>query len=80
MRRVGRSAVGWLGADGLPDDIVDALWPVARGAAEDAGRDPDALKKAISPETSGVVAGGVAATAVLCCPDRLRCGRLSGVP
>jgi len=47
MRRVGRSAVGWLGADGLPDDIVDALWPVARRAAQDAGRDPDALKKAI---------------------------------
>jgi probable F420-dependent oxidoreductase len=47
MRRVGRSAVGWLGADGLPDDIVDALWPVARRAAQDAGRDPDALKKDI---------------------------------
>ena len=47
MRRVGRSAVGWLGADGLPDNIVDALWPVARRAAQDAGRDPDALKKAI---------------------------------
>jgi len=42
MRHVGRSAVGWLGADGLPDDIVDAVWPVARRAAQDAGRDPDA--------------------------------------
>jgi len=44
MRRVGRSGVGWLAFEGLPDDIAGNLWSVARRAAQDAGRDPDALK------------------------------------
>ena len=47
MRRVGRSAVGWLAFEGLPDDIAGNLWSIARRAAEDAGRDPDALKTAM---------------------------------
>jgi probable F420-dependent oxidoreductase len=45
MRRVGRSGTGWLGVEGLED--FDHLWSIARRAAQDAGRDPDALKTAI---------------------------------
>jgi probable F420-dependent oxidoreductase len=56
LRRVGRSGVGWLTFEGLPDDVVAHLWSVARRAAEDAGRDPDALKTAmrinLEPDTS----------------------------
>lgn len=47
MRRVGRSGTGWLGVDGLQDDVTDHLWSIARRAAKDAGRDPDALKTAM---------------------------------
>jgi probable F420-dependent oxidoreductase len=46
MRRVGRSGTGWLGVEGLPDEVKDPLWSIARRAAQDAGRDPDALKTA----------------------------------
>jgi len=46
MRRVGRIGTGWLGVDGLQDSS-DHLWSIARGAAQDAGRDPDALKTAM---------------------------------
>jgi alkanesulfonate monooxygenase SsuD/methylene tetrahydromethanopterin reductase-like flavin-dependent oxidoreductase (luciferase family) len=46
MRRVGRSATGWLGFEGLPDEVADHLWSIARSATQDAGRDPDALKTA----------------------------------
>ncbi|MDV3126513.1 TIGR03619 family F420-dependent LLM class oxidoreductase [Mycobacterium sp. 21AC1] len=45
MRRVGRVGTGWLGVDGLQDS--DRLWSIARRAAQDAGRDPDALKTAM---------------------------------
>lgn len=45
MRRVGRVGTGWLGVEGLQDS--DRLWPIARRAAKDAGRDPDALKTAM---------------------------------
>jgi probable F420-dependent oxidoreductase len=45
MRRVGRVGTGWLGVEGLPDSVH--LWSIARRAAQDAGRDPDALKTAI---------------------------------
>lgn len=45
MRRVGRVGTGWLGVEGLQD--FDHLWSVARDAAQDAGRDPDALKTAM---------------------------------
>src|SRR3954466_5068667 len=47
MRRVGRSGVGWLTFEGLPDEVTGHLWSVARRAAEDADRDPDALKTAM---------------------------------
>ena len=47
MRRVGRSGTGWLGFEGLPDAVADHLWSVARRAAQDAGRDPDALKSSM---------------------------------
>lgn len=47
MRRVGRSGIGWLGVEGLQADVTDQLWSVARHAAQDAGRDPDALKTAM---------------------------------
>src|SRR3954454_17653375 len=46
MRRVGRIGTGWLGVDGLQDS-TDHLWSIARRAAQDAGRDPDALKTAM---------------------------------
>jgi probable F420-dependent oxidoreductase len=47
MRRVGRTGTGWLGVEGLQDEVTDQLWSIARRAAEDAGRDPDALRKAM---------------------------------
>ncbi|WP_139830794.1 TIGR03619 family F420-dependent LLM class oxidoreductase [Mycobacterium paraense] len=47
MRRVGRTGTGWLGVEGLQDEVTDQLWSIARRAAKDAGRDPDALKKAM---------------------------------
>jgi probable F420-dependent oxidoreductase len=55
MRRVGRSGVGWLGVEGpapaasvsSQDEGAGRLWSVARRAAQDAGRDPDALKTAM---------------------------------
>ncbi|MDM4143238.1 MULTISPECIES: TIGR03619 family F420-dependent LLM class oxidoreductase [Mycobacterium] len=47
MRRVGRSGTGWLGVEGLQDEVTDHLWSIARRAAKDAGRDPDALKTAM---------------------------------
>ncbi|MCP2262706.1 TIGR03619 family F420-dependent LLM class oxidoreductase [Promicromonospora thailandica] len=64
MRRVGRSGIGWLGVEGPAptaaigheDDGASRLWSVARRAAEDAGRDPDALKTAmrinLDPDTT----------------------------
>jgi probable F420-dependent oxidoreductase len=54
MHRVGRSGTGWLAVE-VPD--TDRLWSVARRAAQDAGRDPDALKIAmrISPEPGASV-------------------------
>lgn len=55
MRRVGRSGVGWLGVEGpapaasigSQDEGAARLWSIARRAAEDAGRDPDALRTAM---------------------------------
>lgn len=47
MRRVGRIGIGWLGVDGLKKGVADHLWSIARQAAQDAGRDPDALKTAM---------------------------------
>ncbi|WP_230493332.1 hypothetical protein [Mycobacterium intracellulare] len=37
---------------GLQDEVTDHLWSIARRAAQDAGRDPDALKRPCgSPRT-----------------------------
>jgi len=47
MRRVGRSGTGWLAFEGLPDAVAGNLWSIARRTAQDAGRDPDALKRAM---------------------------------
>src|SRR3954454_4860208 len=47
MRRVGRSGTGWLGVEALQAEVTDRLWSIARRAAQDAGRDPDALKTAM---------------------------------
>jgi probable F420-dependent oxidoreductase len=64
MRRVGRVGTGWLAVEGPPaaasiagrDESADHLWSIARRAAQDAGRDPDALKTAmrinVGPGTS----------------------------
>ncbi|MFG1643479.1 TIGR03619 family F420-dependent LLM class oxidoreductase [Amycolatopsis sp. NPDC049252] len=64
MRRVGRLGTGWLAVEGPPaaasisgrDENAEHLWSIARRAAQDAGRDPDALKKAmrinVGPGTS----------------------------
>src|ERR1700741_2553009 len=46
-RRGSRSGTGWLGVEGLQDEVTDHLWSIARVAAQDAGRDPDALKTAM---------------------------------
>ncbi|KAA0109810.1 TIGR03619 family F420-dependent LLM class oxidoreductase [Mycolicibacterium sp. P1-5] len=45
MRRVGRFGVGWLGVEGMQS--YDHMWSVARRAAQDAGRDPEALETAM---------------------------------
>ena len=47
MRRVGRSGTGWLSFEGLPEGVAEHLWSIARGAAQEAGRDPDALRNAL---------------------------------
>jgi probable F420-dependent oxidoreductase len=43
LTRVGNRADGWLTGHGLPPDYEEHLWSIARGAAEAAGRDPNAL-------------------------------------
>jgi probable F420-dependent oxidoreductase len=45
LKRVGRRAAGWLGLHGMPDDYAEMLWQIARAAADEAGRDPDALRR-----------------------------------
>ncbi|MEU7784109.1 TIGR03619 family F420-dependent LLM class oxidoreductase [Amycolatopsis sp. NPDC049159] len=46
LARVGRRADGWL-AGWMPKQYLDGLWSVARDAAEQAGRDPDALRRVL---------------------------------
>ncbi|GAA0349716.1 TIGR03619 family F420-dependent LLM class oxidoreductase [Streptomyces blastmyceticus] len=46
MRRIGRRADGWAGVT-LPPDRHAALWDIARRAADEAGRDPAALRQEI---------------------------------
>ena len=67
LRRIGRRADGWLTAT-LPIPVLTSMWAVIRQAAEDAGRDPDALRMILranpvitaeaggSPPRSGTVA------------------------
>ncbi|MDQ2791925.1 MAG: TIGR03619 family F420-dependent LLM class oxidoreductase [Actinomycetota bacterium] len=45
MTRIGRRAAGWLLIHGMPADVTAQLWQTARHAAEDAGRDPDLLRR-----------------------------------
>lgn len=47
LDRVGRRAAGWIGFDTLPEETAQSLWSTARRAAEQAGRDPNALKKVV---------------------------------
>lgn len=47
MRRVGRRGSGWLAVQGLPDQYERMLWDVALRSAEDAGRDPAALRRVL---------------------------------
>ncbi|MEU9997403.1 TIGR03619 family F420-dependent LLM class oxidoreductase [Streptomyces sp. NPDC050848] len=61
LRRVGRRAAGWVGAV-LPPEAVAGLWATARRAAEEAGRDPDALRRHIRYNaTPGATADDIAA-------------------
>ncbi|MBF6050183.1 TIGR03619 family F420-dependent LLM class oxidoreductase [Streptomyces sp. NRRL B-1677] len=46
MRRIGSRADGWVGIT-LPPEARAGLWATARRAAEEAGRDPDALQQHI---------------------------------
>ncbi|MBH1937694.1 TIGR03619 family F420-dependent LLM class oxidoreductase [Streptomyces sp. AV19] len=46
MRRVGRRADGWAGVV-LPPEAHAGLWATARRAAEEAGRDPEALRQCL---------------------------------
>lgn len=45
MRRIGRRADGWLPLHGMPAEYAARLWQTARRAAEEAGRDPDLLRR-----------------------------------
>ncbi|MFI5619741.1 TIGR03619 family F420-dependent LLM class oxidoreductase [Streptomyces sp. NPDC051567] len=46
MDRIGRRADGWVGIV-MPPEALAGLWDLARRAAEEAGRDPDALRREI---------------------------------
>ncbi|MEU9006581.1 TIGR03619 family F420-dependent LLM class oxidoreductase [Streptomyces sp. NPDC048551] len=46
MRRIGRRADGWVGTV-LPPEVLGGLWATAVRAAEEAGRDPGALRRNI---------------------------------
>ncbi|EFL04283.1 hydride transferase 1 [Streptomyces sp. SPB78] len=46
MRRIGRRAAGWVGTV-LPEPAYTALWDTARRAADEADRDPGALRRLI---------------------------------
>ncbi|MCZ0979094.1 LLM class flavin-dependent oxidoreductase [Streptomyces diastatochromogenes] len=61
LRRVGRRADGWVGGV-LPPEAARGLWDVARRAAEEAGRDPEALRRQIRHNvTPGTTADAIAA-------------------
>ncbi|MER7534374.1 TIGR03619 family F420-dependent LLM class oxidoreductase [Streptomyces sp. NPDC097704] len=61
LRRVGRRAAGWVGTV-LPPAVAGHLWDEARRAAEEAGRDPGALRREIRYNPApGATADAVAA-------------------
>ncbi|ARZ66044.1 monooxygenase [Streptomyces albireticuli] len=83
MRRVGRVADGWVGVV-LPPEARAGLWGTARRAAEEAGRDPEALRQvlrhnprpgATCEDIAGVVAGVRASGADGCFVDLQQCVR-----
>lgn len=45
LTRIGRRAAGWLPVHEMPADLAAQLWQTARHAAEEAGRDPDLLRR-----------------------------------
>ncbi|HWR49211.1 MAG TPA: TIGR03619 family F420-dependent LLM class oxidoreductase [Pseudonocardiaceae bacterium] len=45
LTRIGRRAAGRLPLHGIPEDVTAQLWQTARHAAEEAGRDPDLLRR-----------------------------------
>lgn len=45
MARVGRRGAGWIAIAGAPAEFEEQLWGMARDAAVEAGRDPDALRR-----------------------------------
>ena len=45
MTRIGRRAAGWLPVYGMDANVTAQLWQIARRAAEQAGRDPDLLRR-----------------------------------
>jgi probable F420-dependent oxidoreductase len=59
MRRIGRRADGWLMTQGLPPAHATMLWDIARGAAEQAGRDPAGLRRVLRINRAGDWAAAV---------------------
>jgi probable F420-dependent oxidoreductase len=47
LERIGRRGAGWLALSALPAPLTARLWDVARLAAEQAGRDPEALRRVL---------------------------------
>ncbi|GGO53162.1 TIGR03619 family F420-dependent LLM class oxidoreductase [Streptomyces lasiicapitis] len=86
MARIGRRAAGWVGVS-LPAEAQAGLWGIARRAAEDAGRDPDALRRQIrhnpkpgatSEEIAAVLRGVRDTGAESCFVDLQQCVREPG--
>ena len=62
LRRVGRRGAGWLSVAGLPEPFEGFLWDTARRAAEEAGRNPELLRKIVRINPySGTVSDEIAA-------------------
>ncbi|NRQ31980.1 TIGR03619 family F420-dependent LLM class oxidoreductase [Nonomuraea sp. NN258] len=59
LRRIGRRGDGWLTA-ALPVPALTAMWRTVRQSAEDAGRDPDALR--IVLRSNPIITGEAGAT------------------
>lgn len=64
LERVGRRAAGWLTFDAVPGDALAGMWATVVRAAEEAGRDPATIRKAVrinaeAGETTTHLAGRV---------------------